>query len=40
MNQAGVPGRLPPHVLDVNASLPSADMTGGTWDFESCTDQG
>ena len=38
MNQAGVPGRLPAHTLDPNSSLPSTDMRGGRWDYESCTD--
>lgn len=38
MNQAGVPGRLPPADLPQNESLPSPDMRGGVWDFESCTD--
>ena len=37
MNTHGIPGRLPPHHLDDNASLPSMDMRNGTWDFQSCT---
>jgi hypothetical protein len=37
MNTHGISGRLPPAQLDLNASLPSVDMVGADWDFESCT---
>ena len=44
MNTHGIAGRLPAdggtggsYSTDTNHTLPSLDMTHGTWDFESCT---
>ena len=37
MNTHAIPGRLPSGKLDINATLPSTDMVGGSWDFQSCT---
>lgn len=37
MNTHGISGRLPDGKLDINSTLPSTDMVGGSWDFQSCT---
>ena len=37
MNTHGIKGRLPSHNLNTSEPLPSANMVGGRWDFESCT---
>jgi hypothetical protein len=37
MNTHNIAGRLPAGKLDTNATLPSTDMVGGSWDFQSCT---
>ena len=37
MNTHAIPGRLPPGRLNDSALLPSINMVGASWDFESCT---
>jgi hypothetical protein len=37
MNTHQIPGRFPAGHLNTSAALPSVDMVGAKWNFESCT---